>query len=359
MPSIPDRTCQAAPAPEAAEAEVRPDGAERSTTVAVADASSHAPVVQDHAGPKARLPEGAAQRAVVVVPAFNEERAIGATIGGLQTIRSRLQGNGLALLIYVVNDGSTDATASLADQAGADRVLRHGRNMGLGCAVRTGLRAARDDGADIVIKFDADLQHDVDDIPSLLQPLLNDEADIVYGARFDRIEYRMPLVRRAGNAAFTGLMRWLTGWPLRDSQPGIFAINRSYLAQFNLPGDYNYTQQILLDAYHKGMRFTHVPVRFRKRDSGRSFVSLRYPLKVLLQILMVLCSVKPLKVFVPIGLAFLALGGTVFVVELAQYLFAEAEKPVRSVNLVLGTTLFGMQTLFFGMLAQLIVQVRR
>jgi glycosyltransferase involved in cell wall biosynthesis len=261
--------------------------------------------------------------------------------------------------IYVVDDGSSDNTLVRARQGGADRVLRHQVNRGLGAAVRTGLAAARDDGADIAVKFDADLQHDPADIPALIDPIEQDMAEIVYGNRFDRIEYRMPLVRRAGNFVFTRLMAWMTRWPLRDSQPGILAVSRAYLANFYLPGDYNYTQQLLLDAYHKGMRFAQVPVSFRPRTAGRSFVSLRYPFRVLPQLVRVLVGVQPLRVFAPIGLAFLALGCGIGAVEMVQWLLGKAGKPVVHVNIVLGSILFGVQTLFFGLIADLIVRQNR
>ena len=152
---------------------------------------------------------------------------------------------------------------------------------------------------------------------------------------------------------------WLTGWPLRDSQPGILALSQVYLDQFFLPGDYNYTQQILLDAYHKGMRFEHVPVTFRKRETGQSFISLSYPFKVLSQMVLVLTGVKPMKVFAPLGLFFVAVAAGVFVWELGGWLAGNAVKPVRSVNFVLGTGLFGLQTLFFGLLAEMIVRRNR
>jgi glycosyltransferase involved in cell wall biosynthesis len=258
--------------------------------------------------------------------------------------------------VYLIDDGSQDGTAERARQAGADRVIRHAVNQGLGAAVRTGLAAARADGADIVVKLDADLQHDPSDIAALVRPLVDGGADVVYGDRFPKLEYRMPLVRRLGNAVFTGLLRWLTGWPVRDGQPGIFAVNRAYLEGFFLPGDYNYTQQILVDSYHRGMRFAHVPVTFRRRTAGESFISYRYPFKVLPQIVMVLAGDKPMKVFAPIGVAFLAVALTVFCWELALWLTDRAAKPVENVNLVLGTGLFGLQTLFFGILAELIVR---
>jgi glycosyltransferase involved in cell wall biosynthesis len=294
----------------------------------------------------------------VVVPAYNEEAQIGATIDALREIEPQLARRGLALKIYVINDGSSDRTAAVAEAHGVDRILRHQVNRGLGAAVRTGLNAARSDHVDVLVKFDADLQHDPVDILALIEPILNDEADIVFGSRFERIEYRMPLVRRVGNRVFTRLMRWLTGWDVRDSQPGIFAISATYLEVFRIPGDYNYTQQILLDAYHKGMRFAQAPVRFRKRETGTSFVSARYPFVVLQQLLMVLVGVKPMKVFAPIGGVFLLLGTVVFSYEIVQYMVGLASKPVGNVNLVLGSVLFGVQTLFFGILAQLIIERR-
>jgi len=293
---------------------------------------------------------------VVVVPAYNEADRIREAMAGLGGLRERLAQDSLDLGIIVVNDGSTDDTGRLAADAGANRVVTHKVNQGLGAAVRSGLMVARRLGADVVVKFDGDLQHDPADIPDLIAPILADEADVVYGNRFPRMQYRMPFVRRAGNIVFTWLMRRLTRWPLKDSQPGIFAVNRAYLADFSIPGDYNYTQQILIDAYHRGLRFCHVPVTFRKRETGRSFVSLKYPLKVLPQIVRVLVCVKPLHVFGLIGLAFLLTAGAVAAADLILWARGMSHKPLPSIVGIIGLTLFGLQTLFFGLLADLIVQ---
>jgi glycosyltransferase involved in cell wall biosynthesis len=295
------------------------------------------------------------RKLIIIVPAFNEQDTVAETIAVLKAAQNDCD-SGYRWLVYVINDGSQDATAQVSIDAGADRVINHRVNLGLGAAVRTGLIAARTDGADAVIKFDADRQHDPADISAMLEFLKNDSADVIYGNRFERINYSMPLVRRIGNIVFTKLMSWLTQWEIKDSQPGIFCVNRAYLCQFYLPGDYNYTQQILLDAYHKGMRFAQVPVAFRKRLTGSSFVSLKYPLKVIPQIVMVLVGVKPLKVFAPIGVFCLLLGGGIATVQFILWLFAESAKPVTNVNLVLGLLLFGMQSLFFGLLADLIVK---
>lgn len=299
------------------------------------------------------------KKLIVIVPAYNEAERIEGTISALLKIRDKIEAVGYEYCIYVINDGSVDDTAALAQEAGASRVINHKTNQGLGAAIRTGLAASRSDQADIVVKFDADLQHDPEDILVLIQPILDDEADLVYGNRFEKIEYSMSFVRKIGNTVFTRLMRWLTGWPLKDSQPGIFAAGRAYLDVFYLPGSYNYTQQILIDAYHKGMRFAQIPVVFRKRRSGESFVSFKYPFKVLPEIIRVLVGVKPLLIFGSIGFGFMLVGFSTFVWNIGGWLFGDALKPVENVNAVLGFSLFGLQTLFFGLLADLIVMMRK
>jgi len=235
---------------------------------------------------------------LVIIPAWNEEKSIAPVLVGLRTGADRLAEQAVSLPICVVDDGSTDGTAEVARRAGANHVLTHRSNHGLGVAVRSGLIYARNHGFDLVVKLDADGQHDPTDVPELIAPILEDRADLVYGNRFPRITYHMPLVRRWGNAFFRSLMQWLlSGWQIRDSQPGTFAANRAYLDGFFLPDDYNYTQQILLDAYLRGMRFAQVPITFNARESGNSFVSLKYPFKVLPQIFLLLVMIRPLKVF--------------------------------------------------------------
>ena len=154
-------------------------------------------------------------------------------------------------------------------------------------------------------------------------------------------------------------MRFLTHWNVRDSQPGIFAVNASYLKVSFIPGDYNYAQQVLLDSYLNGMRFEQVPVAFHQRTSGSSFVSFAYPFKTLPQILMLMVSVKPLKVFLPLAAIFFTIATSVFVVELAFWFSGNAARPVEHVNLVLGLGMFGLNTGFFGLLAELVVQRQR
>jgi glycosyltransferase involved in cell wall biosynthesis len=267
------------------------------------------------------------KKIVIIVPAFNEEDSIGTVLKELHTVAEQLRSAGNQVSIWVIDDGSKDSTREVARAAGVNKLLRHRTNMGLGAAVRTGIIACKQVGADIMVKIDGDLQHSPGDIPSLLTPIVNDTADIVYGSRFEKINYRMSFPKRIGNLLFSRLMSWLTGWPISDSQPGMFAICCGCTDGFYIPGDYNYTQQILLNAYHSGLRFAQVPITFNARTSGRSFVSAKYPFMVALQILRVLLQIKPLQVFGVLGGVFASVAIGVFVFELYGWFFLGALKP--------------------------------
>jgi len=297
------------------------------------------------------------KKLVVIVPAFNEEKTIEDTLVGILSLKEKLFKIDYKLTIHVVNDGSTDTTKNIAEKFEEVKVISHKKNMGLGAAVRTGLLSADKINANIVVKYDADLQHEPNDIIALIKPICDDEADIVYGNRFKNIKYKMPIIRKIGNKFFTKLMKLMTGWPVMDSQPGILAVNDAFLTNFYLPGDYNYTQQILLNAYHRHLRFDHVPVTFKRRDSGKSFVSFIYPFKVIPQIIQVIIGIKPLKIFGPIGWFFLSMSFIVFTYQIILFFLNSAEKPVENVNFVLGSFLFGLIILCFGFLADLVVKM--
>src|SRR5690606_11446498 len=119
---------------------------------------------------------------VVVIPALNEVASIARVIERIP--RDRLAGENVETCVLVVDDGSSDGTGDEARRAGADDVLAHPRNRGLGAAVRTGLQAAYRAGADVAVIIDADNEYPGEAIPDLIRPILADEADYVLGSRF-------------------------------------------------------------------------------------------------------------------------------------------------------------------------------
>ena len=159
---------------------------------------------------------------------------------------------------------------------------------------------------DIVVKFDADLQHDVNDIAELIAPLVSNKTDLVYGDRFSgKINYKMPPIRKYGNKFFTNFMKLITKYHISDSQPGLVAGNTQFLSNVTIFSDYNYTQQVLYSSYLAGLRFKQVPIQFNEREHGQSFVKLSYPFKAMFQILLLMITKNPMKSLGTISLIFL------------------------------------------------------
>ena len=212
----------------------------------------------------------------VVVPAKDEE----ATLGELLDRVARVTVPGHVLRPIVVDDGSADRTSEVARERGA-AVVRHAENRGLGAAVRTGLGAAVEAGASVVAYLDADLEYYPEDIPGLVEPILAGRADYALGSRFLGGARGMRLYRRLGNYAFTALLALLTGCGISDGQSGMRAFSREAAARAEIIHDYNYAQVLTLDLVRKGFRLEEVPIRYRVREHGESFVTWRYPAKVL------------------------------------------------------------------------------
>lgn len=218
---------------------------------------------------RAPSPVAADGPVVFIVPACNEEENLPSVLDAIA--RSGVQGR----RVVVVDDGSTDRTASVAEAAGAT-VVAHGHRRGLGAAVRTGLEAARGLDARAVVYLDADGEYDAREAPALLAPIEAGEADYVLGSRFQGRPEGMTASRRLANYAFSGLLSLLCCRRISDGQTGFRAFSSSALAVAEVVHDYNYAQVLTLDLQRKGMRMCEVPISYRRRRSGRSFVSAEY-----------------------------------------------------------------------------------
>lgn len=296
---------------------------------------------------------GKLQKVVIFIPAYNEESDIGEVIRKTRELYSDSDRQGFEAEILVVNDGSSDATAEKAQKAGADKVVSHVVNRGLGAATRTAMHTAYDMGADVAIKLDADLQHDPADIAACVKPLLEGHSDICWGYRV--MKYDRTLVRTLGNTVFTWLMNRLTQYKITDAQTGMMAFNRHYLSQFEILGNYNPPQQLLIDAWQKHMEYTEVPTSFHSRKNGDSFVSLKYPFKVLLNIARIMVYGNPFKSFLLVGFVLFLL--SIFLLGLSFILFVSSSSSESVLfSLYLGTLflLIGVHSVFFAFITDYI-----
>ena len=212
----------------------------------------------------------ASRPVVVIVPAYNEAESLPATLDRIPRCERP------ELRVVVVDDGSSDGTAAVAHQHGADVVVSHQRNRGLGAALRTGLATANELDARAAVYVDADGEYPPEQIPDLLAPIEAGEADYVLGSRYLGHRTGQSVFRLVGNLAFTGLLSLASGRRITDGQTGFRAFSRRALECAEVIHDYNYAQVLTLDLLKKGMRMREVPVSYARRTEGSSFIGPNY-----------------------------------------------------------------------------------
>lgn len=218
-----------------------------------------------HAGDRATRGD----RALVIIPAYNEAESLPLVLVGLKA-------SDVDLDILVVDDGSTDETAAIARAAGAV-VLRLPFNTGIGGALRAGFRYAVERGYERAVQFDADGQHDPGAVTQLLAAL--DEADLVVGSRFSKeAAYTVGATRAQAMLVLRVLIRILTGRRFSDPSSGFRAFSRPVLVHFSKKYSSEYMESVeaLVSAVYAGYRVKELPVRMFPREKGQpSTVRLR------------------------------------------------------------------------------------
>jgi hypothetical protein len=218
----------------------------------------------------ATLPEG--RRIVVVSPAYNEAETVGDVV---RSIPQEVEG--LRVVPVVVSDGSEDRTARRAREAGA-LVTELPIRRGGGLALRVGYEIALQLGAEIVVTMDADGQHLAEELPVLVRPILDGDADYVNGSRILGDFERESLVRHIGVHVFARLVTILTGRRITDPSSGYRAARAELLQRFVLEEDQFWTTEVLIEALRHRARVVEVPVTIVARAGGRTKkpTSLRY-----------------------------------------------------------------------------------
>jgi glycosyltransferase involved in cell wall biosynthesis len=219
---------------------------------------------------------------VVIVPAFDEEACINEVV---TSVRAR----GYACV--VVDDASSDRTAEIAEQAGAT-VIRLPINLGVGGALRAGFRYAVDNGADTVVQVDADGQHPIDQIDSLLKHLDAGDFDMVVGSRFapGGVPSPQSKLRRSAIGVLSTTLRRRGGLSISDPTSGFRAIRDPLLSAFahDFPPHYlGDTFEALLVAARRGYRITEIPVEMQARQGGQPSAALPSSTRAMLRALTV------------------------------------------------------------------------
>jgi len=229
-------------------------------------------------------------RVLVIIPAYNEAGSVG---GVIEEVRKALP----AATALVVDDGSSDRTASVAREAGA-RVVSLPFNGGIGAAVQTGYIVADREGFDAAVQVDGDGQHPASEVARLLDALA-DGANYVIGSRFlGTVSYRATRARRRGIAVFSWLISRLVRQRITDTTSGLRAADRATIHRFatHYPHDYPEVEAVVL-ARRSGLRISEVPVEMRERTDGQSSItpirSVYYMIKVTVAVLIQFIGREP------------------------------------------------------------------
>jgi len=219
-------------------------------------------------------------RLMVIVPALNEEAAIGKVVADVKAVVPDVP-------VFVIDDHSEDATALFAEQAGAN-VIRLPVHLGLGGCVQTGYKLAYELGYQYVIRVDGDGQHEAADIPKVLDALISTGAEVVIGSRFvDSGGRGTSVARSLGIVFFRLLLRPILGRPIYDPTSGFVGVNRAALQVFAQTFPLAWPEiEVLVVLQRKRFRFHEISCRMHPRRTGRSSItplrSFRYMLHVLL-----------------------------------------------------------------------------
>ena len=233
------------------------------------------------------------------IPAFNEEKNIGVIITKLKKVSNS---------IIVCDDGSSDLTAEIARGLGAT-VISHSKNQGYGAAIKSIFLEARKTDVDVLVTFDADGQHRIEDIEKVLEPIISKNADVVIGSRFLDEKTEIPRYRKFGVKVITELTNVSTGSKITDSQSGFRAYNKNVLEDV-IPTEsgMGISTEILIKVQEKGLRISEVPIKILYEGDTSTHNPVSHGTSVILSTLKFVAIKHPLTFYGIPGIILLAIG---------------------------------------------------
>ena len=283
------------------------------------------------------------------IPAYNEEKNIAKIITKLKKITDS---------IIVCDDGSSDMTSEIAKNLGVI-VISHKKNMGYGAAIRTIFEKSAEIGSDILVTFDADGQHRVEDVSRVLRPLENSEADIVIGSRFLGKQSNVPNYRKLGIKVITQVTNSSIKTKLTDSQSGFRAYSKQVLSKISLSEiGMGISTEILIKASSKGLRITEVPITILYSGDTSTHNPVSHGTSVLFSTIKFTSIEHPLKFYGIPSVIFLTIG-MIFTSLAVQY-YVDVGRLNTDLTLIgAGTILIGIILLISAILLYSLVSVVR
>jgi hypothetical protein len=237
----------------------------------------------------------------VVIPAYNEENGIAEIAERVLSVRGDLQASGVEELeLLVVDDGSADNTAGVAEGIAGVRLIRHEKNKGYGAALKTGFSKAN---GELIGFLDADGTYPPEYFPKLCEKALNG-SELVIGTRLSGTDSKMPMTRRIGNFFFATLLTLLGRQKVSDSASGMRVFKRSILERlYPLPDGLNLTPVMSTRAVHEGIRMAEVPIPYDERVGNSKLSVVRDGSLFLQSMVWTVLTYNPVRILGIIGLA--------------------------------------------------------
>jgi len=286
-------------------------------------------------------------RAVLFIPTRNEAERIEATVKRWTEALSGLAEGNVSGEVLVIDDGSSDETTAAAQRAGA-RVVAHPYPLGAAAATRTGIRAARDVGADVALKVDTMTPIAPGTIEQTLTPVAQGLADVVVAGRFEAV--LDPGEVGAARRAIGALLRRVTGWSVTRAREGLIAYSRRYLEAFDSLEEFGSGGEIFVDTGDNNLTVIEAPgdTHLLGPDKASSTMKLVRPASLL----RIMIFESPIRIFSPVGFFSIAFA---FALYLYKYLDPTYEPHLNTIVILI---IAGIQTIFFGLLADLIIKRR-
>jgi glycosyltransferase involved in cell wall biosynthesis len=295
---------------------------------------------------------------IIQIPCLNEADTLPATIAGLPRSIPGID----VIEVLVIDDGSRDGTADIARAAGVDHIVRLRRNKGLAAAFAAGIDASLKQRADFIVNTDADNQYPGHEIPRLLQPVLNGEADIVIGdrniAEVSHMSWRKRQLQRFGS----WVVRQVSGTTVPDTTSGFRAYTREAALRMTIVSEFSYTLETIIQAGKKRMAIAHVGIQTnpRTRDSRLFDSVFSYIKRSAATIVRIYAMYEPLKVFTYIGLLVFSAGFMLGLRFLYYYFFQDRGiGHIQSLILAAVLMIVGMFVALIGLVADLISANRK
>ena len=294
---------------------------------------------------------------IVQIPCLNEESTLPAVV---HDIPSAIPGVD-RIEVLVIDDGSTDRTAEVARELGVKHIVRLRRNRGLAAAFSAGLDACIRLGADIIVNTDGDNQYAGADIPRLIQPIIDGDADIVIGDRqVDSIPHFSPIKKRLQRLGSRVVSR-AANVDIPDTTSGFRAMSREAALRLHVISDYSYTLETIIQAGTQRLALAHVPIRTntKLRESRLMRGVMSYLGQSAQTIVRIYAMYRPLKVFLSAG-AGLLLGGLALSLRYLYFMArGEGTGHIQSVIVAAILLIAGFQVMLIGLVADLISINRR